>query len=334
MIAPSALKELFPVSEESAATVYGGREAVKDILNGRDPRLLGIVGPCSIHQRSSALEYAEKLSSLQERVGETMLLFMRVYFEKPRTVLGWRGMITDPDLDGSYKIEKGLKLAREILSQITAMGVPVGSEILDPIIPQYTSDFISWAAIGARTTESQTHRQMASGLSMPVGYKNGTSGNLRLAIDAMEATRHPQSFIGIDQAGNTSVLHTTGNPHSHIILRGGRDAPNYYEENVEEATEMMRANQVHPAVMIDCSHMNSGKDPHKQERVLRAVSDYRKRGLSQVIGFMLESNLFSGSQQIPVKAADLEYGISITDPCIGWNETERMIIEAHEELVK
>jgi 3-deoxy-7-phosphoheptulonate synthase len=249
-------------------------------------------------------------------------------------VLGWRGLVTDPDLDGSYKIEKGLKQAREILSEITAMGVPVGSEILDPIIPQYTSDFISWAAIGARTTESQTHRQMASGLSMPVGYKNGTSGNLRLAIDAMEATRHPQSFIGIDQAGNTSVLHTTGNPHSHIILRGGRDAPNYYEENVEEATEMMRANQVHPAVMIDCSHMNSGKDPHKQERVLRAVSDYRKRGLSQVIGFMLESNLFSGSQKIPTKLSELQYGISITDPCIGWNETERMILEAHEELSK
>ena len=332
LIAPSALKELYPVSEASAETVYNGREAVKAILRGDDRRLLGIVGPCSIHNRRSALEFAERLKGLQDQVADTMLLFMRVYFEKPRTVLGWRGMITDPDLDGSYKIEKGLKQARDILSEITGMGLPVGSEILDPIIPQYTSDFISWAAIGARTTESQTHRQMASGLSMPVGYKNGTSGNLRLAVDAMEATRHPQSFIGIDQAGNTCVLHTSGNPDSHIILRGGRDAPNYYEENVEEAMEMMRANGVRPAVMIDCSHMNSGKDPHKQARVLRAVTDYRSRERAEVIGFMLESNLFEGSQAIPASLAELKYGVSITDACIGWDETEQLILEAHRSL--
>ena len=333
LIAPSALKELYPVPGVSNGTVYTGREAVKAILHGTDSRLLGIVGPCSIHNRASALDYASRLKLLQEKVSDTMLLLMRVYFEKPRTILGWRGMITDPDLDGSYRIEKGLKQAREILIEITSMGLPVGSEILDPIIPQYISDLVSWAAIGARTTESQTHRQMASGLSMPVGYKNGTSGNLRLAVDAMEATRHPQSFIGIDPAGNTCVLHTTGNPDNHIILRGGRDAPNYYEENVEEAILMMKKSNVPPAVMIDCSHMNSGKDPHKQLRVLRAVTEHRRRGYNEVIGFMLESNIFAGSQKIPADIGLLKYGISITDPCIGWDETESMILEAHEALI-
>ena len=263
-----------------------------------------------------------------------MLLLMRVYFEKPRTILGWRGMITDPDLDGSYKIEKGLKQAREILLEITGMGMPVGSEILDPIIPQYIADLVSWAAIGARTTESQTHRQMASGLSMPVGYKNGTSGNLRLAVDAMAASLHPQSFIGIDQAGNTCVLHTTGNPESHIILRGGRTSPNYYEETVEEAIAMMTESGVHPAVMIDCSHMNSGKDPGKQGRVLRAVAEYRKRGYAEVVGFMLESNLLSGSQKIPADISQLRYGVSITDACIGWDETEAMIMDTHQALTQ
>ena len=332
LISPEALKDLYPVSPESNETIFNGREAVKDILQGTDKRLLGIVGPCSIHSRKAAIEYAQKLKELQEKTADTMLLLMRVYFEKPRTILGWRGMITDPDLDGSYKIEKGLKQAREILLEITGMGVPVGSEILDPIIPQYIADCISWAAIGARTTESQTHRQMASGLSMPVGYKNGTSGNLDLAVDAMQASRHPQSFIGIDRAGNTCVLHTLGNPHNHMILRGGRDAPNYYEENVEEALEMMKRRKVKPAVMIDCSHMNSGKDPFKQGRVLRAVADYRLRGHNEVIGYMLESNLFQGSQSIPVNLSDLKYGISITDACIGWDETEKIILEAHNAL--
>ncbi len=332
LISPEALKELYPVSAASNEVVFYGRESVKNILQGTDKRLLGIIGPCSIHNRKSAIEFAQKLKNLQEKTADTMLLLMRVYFEKPRTILGWRGLITDPDLDGSYKIEKGLKQAREILLEITEMGVPVGSEILDPIIPQYIADCISWAAIGARTTESQTHRQMASGLSMPVGYKNGTSGNLTLALDAMEASRHPQSFIGIDRAGNTCVLHTLGNPNNHIILRGGRDAPNYYEENVEEARELLKARGLKPAVMVDCSHMNSGKDPFKQGRVLRAVTDYRRRGLEEVIGFMLESNLFPGSQKIPENISELKYGISITDACIGWDETEKIILEAHKAL--
>ena len=332
LFSPAALKELYPVTPASNETVFTGRKQVVDILKGKDRRLLGIVGPCSIHSRKVALDYAARLKGLQEKVKDSMLLLMRVYFEKPRTVLGWRGLITDPDLDGSYKIEKGLKQARQILLEITEMGMPVGSEILEPIIPQYIADLISWAAIGARTTESQTHRQMASGLSMPVGFKNGTSGNLKLAVDAMEASRHPQSFIGIDQAGNTCVLHTTGNPNNHIILRGGRDAPNYYEENVEEVREMLVGSGIDPAVMIDCSHMNSGKDPFKQERVLRALTDYRRRGLNEVVGFMLESNLFEGSQSIGSNPAELIYGVSITDACIGWDATERMLLETHEAL--
>jgi 3-deoxy-7-phosphoheptulonate synthase len=332
LISPAALKELYPLTPASNETTYTGRQQVINILKGKDKRILGIVGPCSIHSRKVALDYAERLKGLQEKVSESMLLLMRVYFEKPRTVLGWRGLITDPDLDGSYKIEKGLKQARQILLEITEMGLPVGSEILEPIIPQYIADLISWAAIGARTTESQTHRQMASGLSMPVGFKNGTSGNLKLAVDAMEASRHPQSFIGIDQAGNTCVLHTRGNPNNHIILRGGRDAPNYYEENVEEAREMLAASGIEPAIMIDCSHMNSGKDPFKQERVLRALTDYRKRGLNEVVGFMLESNLFEGSQAIGKNPAELIYGVSITDACIGWDTTEKMLLETHEVL--
>jgi 3-deoxy-7-phosphoheptulonate synthase len=320
------------MSEQANATVVEGRKSLQNILSGTDKRMLAVVGPCSIHDREAAVEYAEKLRELAERVKDTLRIVMRVYFEKPRTTIGWRGMITDPDLDGSYNIEKGLKRARELLLTINEMGLPTGSEMLDPIVPQYISDLVAWAAIGARTTESQTHREMASGLSMPVGFKNGTSGNLQLALDAMSSSVHPHSFIGIDQEGRTCVVHTKGNEYVHIILRGGRSGPNYYEENVEDAEELLKNTGLNPAVMIDCSHANSGKNHEKQSRVLRSVREQRRRGNRSIIGFMMESNLAAGNQAIPKDLKDLEYGCSVTDQCIGWEETERLIEETSDVL--
>ena len=284
LIPPSSLKAEFPMSEKANTTVVEGRKSLQNILSGTDKRMIAVVGPCSIHDKEVAVEYAEKLRGLAERVKDTLRIVMRVYFEKPRTTIGWRGMITDPDLDGSYNIEKGLKRARELLLTINEMGLPTGSEMLDPIVPQYIADLVAWAAIGARTTESQTHREMASGLSMPVGFKNGTSGNLQLALDAMSSSVHPHSFIGIDQEGRTCVVHTKGNEYVHIILRGGRSGPNYYEENVEYAEQLLKNTGLNPAVMIDCSHANSGKNHEKQSRVLRSVREQRRRGNRSIIG--------------------------------------------------
>lgn len=325
IISPASLKDEYPMTEPANATVVEGRAGLENIIAGRDNRLIAVVGPCSIHDPKAALEYAEKLKRVAEKVEDTLRIVMRVYFEKPRTTIGWRGMITDPDLDGSYNIEKGLKQARALLLQINEMGLPTGSEMLDPIVPQYISDLVSWASIGARTTESQTHREMASGLSMPVGFKNGTSGNLQLALDAMSSSVHPHSFIGIDQEGRTCVVHTTGNEYVHIILRGGRSGPNYYEENVEEAEELLKNMGLNPAIVIDCSHANSGKNQQKQSRVLRSIQDQRRRGRRSIIGFMLESYLVEGSQRIPANKTELVYGCSVTDECVGWEETEKLI---------
>ncbi len=332
LIPPSSLKAEFPMSEKANTTVVEGRKSLQNILSGTDTRMIAVVGPCSIHDKEVAVEYAEKLRGLAERVKDTLRIVMRVYFEKPSTTIGWRGMITDPDLDGSYNIEKGLKRARELLLTINEMGLPTGSEMLDPIVPQYLADLVAWAAIGARTTESQTHREMASGLSMPVGFKNGTSGNLQLALDAMSSSVHPHSFIGIDQEGRTCVVHTKGNEYVHIILRGGRSGPNYYEENVEDAEQLLKNTGLNPAVMIDCSHANSGKNHEKQSRVLRSVREQRRRGNRSIIGFMMESNLAAGNQPIPKDLKDLAYGCSVTDKCIGWEETERLIEETRDVL--
>jgi len=320
------------MSEKANTTVIEGRRSLQNILSGTDKRMIAVVGPCSIHDQEAAVEYAKRLRGLAERVKDTLRIVMRVYFEKPRTTIGWRGMITDPDLDGSYNIEKGMKRARELLLTINEMGLPTGSEMLDPIVPQYISDLVAWAAIGARTTESQTHREMASGLSMPVGFKNGTSGNLQLALDAMSSSVHPHSFIGIDQEGRTCVVHTKGNEYVHIILRGGRSGPNYYEENVEDAEELLKNTELNPAIMIDCSHANSGKNHEKQSRVLRSVREQRRRGRRSIIGFMMESNLAAKNQAIPKDLKDLEYGCSVTDKCIGWEETERLIEETCDVL--
>ncbi len=332
LISPEKLKTALPASDVCSKTVVETRSMIDDILNKKNPRLLAIVGPCSIHNSETALQYAEKLNLLRKRIESRILVVMRVYFEKPRTTIGWKGLITDPHLDGSYDIDTGLKTARKLLIDINRIGLPCGSEMLDPIIPQYISDLISWAAIGARTTESQTHREMASGLSMPTGFKNGTSGNLQLAVDALESARHPHSFIGIDSTGKTSVFKTRGNMASHVILRGGRSGPNYYEENVEEAEKLISARNIDPALIIDCSHANSGKEYRKQSRVLTSVIDQKKRGRDSIVGFMLESNIEAGNQKIPEDKERLKFGVSVTDGCIGWEETEKILLGAFDRL--
>ncbi|RKX73357.1 MAG: 3-deoxy-7-phosphoheptulonate synthase [Spirochaetes bacterium] len=332
LIPPKILKEEFPMDERSNHTVVESREVVERILRGEDKRLIAIVGPCSIHDVDSALEYAEKLAELARRIQDRVYVIMRVYFEKPRTTIGWRGLIIDPHLDGSYDIAEGLRRARKLLLNITGMGLPAGSEMLDPIVPQYIADLISWASIGARTTESQTHREMASGLSMPVGFKNGTDGRLETAVNALKSSLFSHSFIGIDQEGRTCVLKTRGNQAVHIILRGGKYGPNYYEENVEEVEELLQKEGVRPAVVIDCSHANSSKRYVKQSRVLHAVLDQRKRGRESIVGFMLESFLKDGRQAIPEDKSKLEYGKSVTDECVGWDKTEEMLMHVYNEL--
>lgn len=332
LISPVELKKEFPLTHESADTVIESREIIKNIILGRDDRLLAVVGPCSIHDPDAALDYAGRLKRLAEKVADKIYVVMRVYFEKPRTTVGWRGLIVDPYLDGSYDIAHGLKLARQILLKITGMGMPAGSEMLDPIVPQYIDDLVSWAAIGARTTESQTHRNLASGLSMPVGFKNGTSGSLELAVNAMHSARHPASFIGIDQEGKTCILHTTGNDVCHLILRGGKNGPNYHEEDVEEAENMLRQGGLTPAVFIDCSHANSGKRHIRQRRVLRSVLDQITRGQKAIRGVMIESNIEEGCQDISPDEDELKYGVSITDECIGWEETGEMLTDAWKRL--
>ena len=332
LISPNELKRMFPSNQKTDALVIESREIIKNIITRKDKRLLGIVGPCSIHDKESAIEYAESLKALAENVKDRIYLVMRVYFEKPRTTIGWKGLILDPHIDGSYDIASGLSLAREILLKITDIGVPAASEMLDPIVPQYIDDLVSWAAIGARTIESQTHRNLASGLSTPVGFKNGTSGSLELAVNAMESARHPAGFIGIDQDGNTSILSTTGNKYSHLILRGGKNGPNYHDEDVEEAEDLMIQAGLEPSIVVDCSHANSGKKWPRQKRVLDAIIRQCLRGHESLAGFMVESHLCPGNQPIPKRIEDLEYGVSITDECAGWQETETMILKAYEDL--
>ncbi|MBT3271644.1 MAG: 3-deoxy-7-phosphoheptulonate synthase, partial [Spirochaetales bacterium] len=325
LIAPDMLKKDTPLDDTSYDTIIDSRRVIRDIIHKRDKRMLGIVGPCSIHDKKSALEFAGRLCELRRKVKDRLYLIMRVYFEKPRTSLGWRGLITDPHLDGSYDIAEGLKIARQILLEITNMGLPAGSEMLDPIVPQYVDDLISWAAIGARTTESQTHREMASGLSVPVGFKNGTDGSYLTAINALTSSRSSHSFIGIDQNGSTCILKTAGNPDAHIISRGSGQAPNYSPVQLVAAERLLREAGIDPAILVDCSHGNSGKDHTLQEWVLRSIVDQRMAPNESIIGFMMESNLFGGKQKIPSDLSELKYGISITDPCISWDDTERML---------
>lgn len=325
LITPTQIKEQLPMSSAQLETVLRGREQVRSILRGEDDRLLVVVGPCSIHDPKAALEYAEKLAALSREVADRYFLVMRVYFEKPRTTVGWKGLINDPLMDDSCDMAHGIALARQILLDIAALGLPAGTEFLDPIIPQYIGDLITWSAIGARTTESQTHREMASGLSMPVGFKNGTDGSVQVAIDAMKSSMSPHSFLGIDQDGSTSIVKTSGNPDSHVVLRGGRIGPNYGPEHVSIASETLRKNGLSPIVMVDCSHANSGKDPKKQPNVWKSIQDQRASGRREIIGAMIESNLKLGAQPLGTDPSQLEYGVSITDACMSWEMTEEIL---------
>ena len=330
LVSPRELKAQIPSGPESATTVLESRAAITDILEGRDSRLLAIVGPCSIHDDSAALEYARRLTALRRRTRDRLYIVMRVYFEKPRTTLGWRGFIIDPHLDGTYDIATGLLRARKLLREMTAMGLPTATEMLDPIVPQYIDDLVSWAAIGARTTESQTHRDMASGLSMPVGFKNNTDGNVQTAIDGMIAARDSHSFLGIDQNGATCIVTTTGNPTTHIILRGGRMGANFDVAALIGTAELLRRAGFPPGFVVDCSHGNSGKNHRRQEIVLRSILASRREGVAGIRGFMIESNLVEGSQKLTADPADLAFGVSITDQCVGWEKTEELLELAYD----
>jgi 3-deoxy-7-phosphoheptulonate synthase len=334
LLTPQEMKAQLPATDAANATVARSRERIIRILRQEDPRLLVVVGPCSIHDQKGALEYATRLNALRQEFASRLEIVMRVYFEKPRTTIGWKGLINDPHLDGSQDIETGLKIARRLLLDITGLGLPTATEFLDPVVPQYTADLVTWAAIGARTTESQTHREMASGLSMPVGLKNSTDGSLQTAIDAMGATRHPHSFLGIDQDGVTSIVRTSGNPHVHIVLRGGRAKTNYDAESIRAAEEKLKAEKLPPVLMVDCSHANSSKQFAKQEDVWRSVIQQRVEGSRPLIGLMVESNLHEGNQPIPTNLKELRYGVSLTDSCIGWETTERMLRWGYETLGK
>jgi 3-deoxy-7-phosphoheptulonate synthase len=334
LIAPSALKAELPISSEVSDLVQASRARVTQILQYQDPRMLVVIGPCSIHDVDSALEYAERLNALREKVADQMEIVMRVYFEKPRTTVGWKGLINDPHLDDTQDIEYGLRLARQLLLDIADMGIPAATEFLDPIVPQYISDLVTWAAIGARTTESQTHREMASGLSMPVGFKNGTDGGLQVAVDAMLSAKSPHSFLGIDQDGCTSIVRTTGNTVGHVVLRGGRALTNYDSDSIDQAEAVLQKASLPTGLMVDCSHANSGKIPARQEDVWRSIIQQRVEGKQCLIGVMIESFLKEGSQPFPNLNGELAHGVSITDACISWETTERMLLEGHELLRK
>jgi 3-deoxy-7-phosphoheptulonate synthase len=332
IIAPADLRQVFPLSEKDRAFVSRSREQIKEIIQRRDKRLMVVVGPCSIHDTEAALEYAGKLAELSRKVDDQLLLIMRVYFEKPRTTVGWKGLINDPDMDGTHLISKGLGIARGLLGKMTSLEVPVANEMLDPITPEYVADLISWGAIGARTTESQTHRELASGLSFPIGFKNGTDGNLQIAIDAMKASMHSHSFLGINREGRTSIIQTSGNPDVHIVLRGGSRKVNYHPEDIAHTEEQLVKNSLAPTIMVDCSHGNSNKDYQKQPDVLECVVDQLLAGNGSISGVMIESNLEAGNQKIPSDTSQLKYGVSITDACIDWTTTERILLHAHDRL--
>ncbi|MBD1898994.1 3-deoxy-7-phosphoheptulonate synthase [Trichocoleus sp. DQ-A3] len=332
LLTPNEVKSKLPLTDKAEKTVLNFRNEIEDILDGKDSRKFIVVGPCSIHDIKSAEEYAYRLKNLSDRVNDKLLLIMRVYFEKPRTTVGWKGLINDPDMDDSFHIEKGLLTARSLLIKITELGLPAATEALDPIVPQYIGELIAWSAIGARTTESQTHREMASGLSMPVGFKNGTDGSVQVALNALESARKPHHFLGINATGQVSIFKTKGNAYGHIILRGGAKQPNFDAANVKIAEEKLKAANLPPKIVIDCSHGNSNKDYKKQSAVFENVIQQIMEGNASIVGMMLESNLYEGNQPIPSQLEELKYGVSVTDKCINWEETERIILAAYEKL--
>ncbi|MBE5204546.1 3-deoxy-7-phosphoheptulonate synthase [Pectobacterium quasiaquaticum] len=331
LITPDELKAKFPLNDAEQRDIAQARATIADIIHGRDDRLLIVCGPCSIHDTDAALEYARRLQSLAAELNDSLYIVMRVYFEKPRTTVGWKGLINDPFMDGSFDVESGLHIARELLLELVNMGLPLATEALDPNSPQYLGDLFSWSAIGARTTESQTHREMASGLSMPVGFKNGTDGSLGTAINAMRAAAMPHRFVGINQTGQVCLLQTQGNIDGHVILRGGKN-PNYSAQDVAECEKQMQEAGLRPALMIDCSHGNSNKDYRRQPLVVESAIEQIKAGNRSIIGLMLESHLNEGSQSSEQPRSDMRYGVSVTDACISWESTETLLRSVHQEL--
>jgi len=323
------LRARLPLSTSACTSVQQGRAAIRAIMSGTDPRLLVITGPCSLHDSDSALDYAQRLAELSSQVGDRMLLVMRAYVEKPRTTIGWKGLLYDPQLDGSGDMAGGLALSRRLMLDIAELGLPVATELLQPLAAGYMEDVLSWAAIGARTTESQIHREMVSGLDLPVGFKNGTDGSVAIACDAMRSAARSHQHLGVDDLGRSALIETLGNPDTHLVLRGGHAGPNYQPESVATACAALKALNIAPGLIIDCSHANSGKDPMCQPQVLESVIAQRLAGQSELRGVMLESHLFDGSQPM---SAELRYGVSITDGCLGWSATEQLLLNAAERL--
>ena len=329
---PDEVNERIPLTDAAAGTVLTGRNALRAILDRKDPRLFVVVGPCSIHDPVAALDYARRLKRLADEVRDTLVLVMRVYFEKPRTSVGWKGFVNDPFMDDSFRIDEGIARARTLLMQLAELGLPTGSEALDPICPQYFAELISWYAIGARTSESQTHREMASGLSAPVGFKNGTDGGLDVAINAIKSAAQPHGFLGVNPAGKTSVIRSRGNRYGHLVLRGGGGRPNYDTVSVRLAEQGLAKAGLAPNIVVDCSHANSMKDPALQPLVFNDCAHQMLEGNRSIVGMMLESNLEAGSQEIPEDRSKLRYGVSVTDACIDWTSTEDLLRRAHREL--
>ena len=332
LITPSQLKRHMPNTPDGDEAVWQARHTIENILNGKDHRILVVTGPCSIHDVDAAMEYAERLNKLREELSDTLYIVMRIYFEKPRTTVGWKGLINDPKMDDSFQIEDGLHKARKLLIRLAEMGLPTATEALDPISPQYMSDLFAWSAIGARTTESQTHREMASGLSTPVGFKNGTDGNLAVATNALKSVSQPHHFLGIDQSGQVTVIQTKGNGAAHIILRGGGGQPNYDSVNIALCEDALRGAGLAENIMVDCSHGNSNKDFHLQPLVVENIMGQIIGGNKSIMGIMLESNLNEGNQKIPADLSNLEYGVSVTDACINWDDTEKLLRDMNNKL--
>ena len=332
LITPAKLKAALPMSEDVQRTLAGSREVIQNILDRKDHRIFVVVGPCSIHDPKAALDYASRLRALADELSDTLYIVMRVYFEKPRTTVGWKGLVNDPHLDDSFKIEEGLHIGRKLLLDILEMGLPTSTEALDPISPQYLQDLISWTAIGARTTESQTHREMASGLSSPVGFKNGTDGGLTVATNALNSVARPHRFLGINSQGQVSVFTTRGNAYGHIVLRGGTQGPNYDSVHIKLCEDALDKAGVANNIMVDCSHANSSKQPELQPLVVDNVANQILEGNDSIVGLMIESNLKAGKQAIPANLSDLEYGVSVTDGCIDWDTTEASLRKLRDML--
>lgn len=332
LITPAELKAAIPLSAAAEEVVLAGRQAVRDILDRKDHRLFVVIGPCSIHDIDAAKEYGQRLRKLADEVSDTLYLIMRVYFEKPRTTVGWKGLINDPYLNDSFKIQDGLHISRQLLLDLSELGLPLATEALDPISPQYLQDLISWSAIGARTTESQTHREMSSGLSCAVGFKNGTDGGLTVATNALHSVSSPHSFLGINREGQVAIINTTGNAYAHVVLRGGGGKPNYDSVSVAVAEQALEKGNLSKNIMIDCSHANSNKDPGLQPLVMENVTNQILEGNKSIIGLMVESHLHWGNQKIQQDKSKMEYGVSVTDACIDWEATETSIRKMREKL--